>query len=151
MSQFRFNVRVYGLLIQEGNILIAEQLYRDFLLRKFPGGGLQYGEGIADALKREFIEELNFQVDIVRHYYTTDFFVPSKFNSNDQVISVFYLVKPASNEQLNITSYNGLPQTNNEEVFLWVPLAELHLADFTLPIEKKVVLQLCEDFKNKII
>lgn len=151
MSQFRFNVRVYGILIQEGKILIAEQLYRNFLLRKFPGGGLQYGEGITDALKREFIEELNIQVDIIRHYYTTDFFVASKFNDTDQVISVFYLVKPASNKLLNIPTYSGLPQSDNEEVFLWVPLTELHLVDFTLPIEKKVVMQLCEDINNRII
>ena len=48
----RFNQRVYGLLINESqDILISDEFRFDTYFRKFPGGGVEYGEGIIDALK----------------------------------------------------------------------------------------------------
>ena len=55
---YQFNVRVYGLLFNEDNhILISDEEEYGFQFSKFPGGGLEYGEGLIDALKRDFIEE----------------------------------------------------------------------------------------------
>src|ERR1700748_3832086 len=88
-----FNVRVYGFLINEyGEILVSDEQEYGMRFTKFPGGGLEYGEGLTDGLKREFIEECNLDVEIVSHFYTTDFFVKSAFNDS-QIISVYYLVK----------------------------------------------------------
>src|SRR5437870_3893136 len=89
-----FNVRVYGLLLTiQKEILVAEEKRYNTFILKFPGGGLQFGEGTMEAVKREFKEELNIEIEIIRHFYTTDFFVPSAFNNKQQVISIFYLVK----------------------------------------------------------
>src|SRR6478736_5841925 len=88
-----FNVRVYGLLINDANeVLISDEQEYGFKMIKFPGGGLEFGEGLLDGLKREFIEECNTQVEIISHFYTTDFYVKSAFN-NSQIISVYYLVR----------------------------------------------------------
>ena len=74
---FPFNVRVYGVLITEENaVLVADELVCDMRITKFPGGGLEYGEGTRDCLKREFREELSLQVEILEHIYTTDYFQP---------------------------------------------------------------------------
>ena len=54
----RFNVRVYGIWIHEGRILVNEELIRGKHVIKFPGGGLDLGEGTVDGLKREWKEEL---------------------------------------------------------------------------------------------
>jgi 8-oxo-dGTP diphosphatase len=92
LKQF-FNVRVYGLLINDSNeVLISDEQEYGMQFTKFPGGGLEYGEGLTDGLKREFVEECNVEVEIISHFYTTDFFVKSAFNDS-QIISVYYLVK----------------------------------------------------------
>src|SRR5687767_15988105 len=91
----QFNVRVYGILInEEKQVLVADEFIRDKYYTKFPGGGLEFGEGTRDCLKREFLEELNLKVEVTDHLYTTDFFQESAFRPGDQIISIYYLVKP---------------------------------------------------------
>jgi len=88
-----FNVRVYGLLINTDNqILISDEQSGGRNFTKFPGGGLEYGEGLVDALKREFMEECEAEVEVISHFYTTDFFEKSSFNDS-QIISIYYLVR----------------------------------------------------------
>ena len=91
---FRFNVRVYGVLINEKKqLLVSDELIRGGYYTKFPGGGLEYGEGTRDCLKREFVEELNLNIEVGEHLYTTDFFQESAFHPGHQIISIYYLVK----------------------------------------------------------
>ena len=86
---YNFNVRVYGLLINERQeILISDEQEYSYRFIKFPGGGLEYGEGLTDGLKREFLEECALDIEVVSHFYTTDFFVKSAFNDS-QIISVY--------------------------------------------------------------
>ncbi|HTK18679.1 MAG TPA: NUDIX domain-containing protein, partial [Mucilaginibacter sp.] len=88
---YLFNVRVYGLLINENQeILVSDEQEYGMRFTKFPGGGLEYGEGMTDGLKREFVEECNLDIEIINHFYTTDFFVKSAFNES-QIISVYYV------------------------------------------------------------
>lgn len=90
---FLFNVRVYGILINDQQqVLISDERTQSVSFTKFPGGGLEYGEGLIDALKREFLEECNVQIEIIRHLYTTDFFEKSSFNES-QIISIYYEVR----------------------------------------------------------
>src|SRR3989337_3599557 len=90
----RFNVRVYGLLItEEKQVLVSDERIRGGLYTKFPGGGLEYGEGTRDCLKREFMEEMNLSVEVGDHIYTTDFFQVSAFNPSHQIISIYYFAK----------------------------------------------------------
>ena len=84
-----FNVRVYGLIINHNNeVLVSDEEEYGIRFSKFPGGGLEFGEGLLDGLKREFIEECNAEIEIISHFYTTDFFEKSSFNDS-QVISVY--------------------------------------------------------------
>lgn len=89
-----FNLRVYGILITEKQqVLVSDELIRGNYFTKFPGGGLEFGEGTRDCLKREFKEELNLNVEIGDHIYTTDYFQMSAFNPEHQIISIYYYVK----------------------------------------------------------
>lgn len=95
-----FNVRVYGLLINQNNeVLVSDEEEYGFRFSKFPGGGLELGEGLIDGLKREFVEECAAEIEVLSHFYTTDFFEKSSFNDS-QVISVYYLVKEKAPLQL---------------------------------------------------
>ncbi|MGZ3766508.1 MAG: NUDIX domain-containing protein [Mucilaginibacter sp.] len=138
---YQFNVRVYGLLINDQNeILISDEQEYGMQFTKFPGGGLEYGEGLIDGLKREFVEECNVKVEITGHFYTTDFYIKSAFNDS-QIISIYYFVK-------NVTPLNLIFKTmpfdfeGDGEVlqsFRWIKLAELKPEDVTFPTDQHVV------------
>lgn len=87
----QFSIRVYGILFDENKrVLLSDEYIRGMLVTKFPGGGLEFGEGTRDCLVREFKEELNLSVSIGKHIYTTDFFQISAFNTQYQIISIYY-------------------------------------------------------------
>ncbi len=65
----KFNIRVYGLLFNDqGDILVSDEERFGNRFTKFPGGGLEFGEGLSDCLKREFIEELNQNIEVINHF-----------------------------------------------------------------------------------
>lgn len=137
---YQFNVRVYGLLINEHQeILVSDEKEYGMQFTKFPGGGLEYGEGLTDGLKREFVEECNAEVEVISHFYTTDFFVKSAFNDS-QIISVYYLVKNINTLDLNfktkVFDFDG--EGDVLQAFRWVKLSELRGDDFTFPIDKHI-------------
>ena len=155
MSINKFNVRVYGLLVNEQNQLLVsdEAFVNGNKATKFPGGGLEIGEGPAEGLLREFIEETGVPVQIVAHFYTTHFYVPNMFEiiPTSQVISIYYVVQcpqwqqiPASNIPFNFTHIPG----QEAEAFRWVPLDTLaHETTITLPIDKVVVNLLLQQYQ----
>lgn len=134
-----FNIRVYGIWIQDDKVLINEEDIKGTYVIKLPGGGLVWGEGTTDCLKREWKEELGLDIEIVRHFYTTDYFQPSAFD-NSQVISIYYLVTADKNAVIA----NNLP---NERTY-WVDAACIDADTFTLPIDKIVGGMLKEHLRN---
>jgi 8-oxo-dGTP diphosphatase len=68
-----FNIRVYGILMNElQQILLSDELINNKHYTKFPGGGLEFGEGTINCLIREFKEETDLTVEIEKHLYTTE-------------------------------------------------------------------------------
>lgn len=152
----KFNVRVYGILLNSTNqILVSDEFIRGKYYTKFPGGGLEFGEGTRDCLKREFKEEMNLEVSIEDHIYTTDVFQISAFNTAHQLISVYYFAKALQpitvplrkiafdfdEQQLEI--YNKTEQIETFRFINW----EIFSADtVTLPIDKIVASLLKEKY-----
>lgn len=142
----QFNIRVYGILTDDNHrILLADEFIRGAYITKFPGGGLEFGEGTRECLKREFMEETGLDVTIGDHIYTTDFYQISAFNNRDQIICIYYFVK--SNEPINLithtTPFHFTPEqvadkTKEYEVFRWVDWKDLTEETVTLPIDKVV-------------
>ncbi len=138
---YPFNVRVYGLLVNEHNqVLITDEQEYGMQFTKFPGGGLEYGEGLIEGLKREFVEECNVEIEVVKHFYTTDFFVKSAFNDS-QIISVYYLVKNVStlNLMFKTVQFDFDGEGDVLQSFRWINLADLTEDDVTFPTDKHVV------------
>ncbi|EHQ30145.1 NUDIX domain-containing protein [Mucilaginibacter paludis] len=136
-----FNVRVYGLLINDKReVLISDEKEYGTLFSKFPGGGLEYGEGLIDGLKREFLEECDMEIDVVKHFYTTHFFVEALFVGG-QLISVYYLVKNVSPISLVIKHKPFDFDAEGEvlQAFRWVSIDSITPDDVTFPIDKHVV------------
>lgn len=142
-----FNVRVYGLLFDENKrLLVSDELIRGNYFTKLPGGGLEFGEGTRDCLKREFMEETGLTVEIAEHIYTTDFFQISAFNNKDQIISIYYRVKTGYPVQLEtkqapfqFSAAQTADTTKDCEVFRWIEWDALTVDDMSLPIDKVVI------------
>lgn len=150
----RFNVRVYGLLINEhGQILVADEVFKNGNhATKFPGGGLDLGEGLRDGLAREYREETNVEVTVKGHFYTTDFFQPSFFDNDSQIISVYYLCECADWQAIKTSAikFDFVVKPGEEaESFRWVNISDLQYeTDINLPIDKVVVKLLLDSFLN---
>lgn len=135
----RFTIRIYGVLIQNGAVLVSDEFIHGKHITKFPGGGLEFGEGALDCLKREFREEMNLEVEVSSHLYTTDFFVASAFDENCQVMSIYYLVETFENIAVPFSEkVNDYKIDNNIRGFRWIPLKTLSAEDFSFVIDKKV-------------
>lgn len=140
---FPFNVRVYGILMDDQNrVLISDERTQNVCFTKFPGGGLEYGEGLLDALKREFMEECNLPIAIVKHIYTTDFYEKSSFN-NSQIISIYYQVEPLEKLAVNLKNkpfdFNPIPKDciiDKEEAFRLVAINLLQKEDLTFKTDQ---------------
>lgn len=125
----RFNVRVYGLWLTDGQVLLSREVIKGQDIVKFPGGGLEWGEGTLDGLKREWREEMDLDIEIQAHFYTTDFFQPSAWDSS-QVISIYYRVKPVLIPEI--------PYHNGQEHFFFAPVDDKLSTVLTLPIDRVV-------------
>ena len=130
----RFNIRVYALIILKNNILLSRELIQNELIYKFPGGGVELGEGIVDALQREAKEEMGQHLNHITHFYTTDFFQRSSFDSSEQLISIYF--KASLSKHLN----NRLKiPVKDQPVFEWKRLVDLNEENLHFPIDKKVL------------
>ena len=152
----RFNIRVYGLLINEKKqVLVADEFIRGGLYTKFPGGGLEFGEGTRECLKRELKEELGIESEIGDHIYTTDYFQISAFRPEDQIISIYYFAKQLEELKVPIRQkafdfdaqqieiYN---QTGETETFRLIDWKDFSEETVTLPIDKIVAKMIKEKF-----
>ncbi|QNN44145.1 NUDIX domain-containing protein [Pedobacter roseus] len=143
-----FNVRVYGLLINQHNeVLVSDEEEYGFRFSKFPGGGLELGEGLIEGLKREFVEECEAEIEVLSHFYTTDFYEKSSFNDS-QVISVYYLVKEKTPLQLAFkdTIYDFDGEGEILQAFRWVKIEDLNIEEITFKTDKTVAQLLKEQF-----
>jgi ADP-ribose pyrophosphatase YjhB (NUDIX family) len=138
----RFTIRVYGIILNEKDeVLLSDESYMEHRFTKFPGGGLEYGEGTIDCLKREMREEAGCDVEVIKHIYTTDFFQESKFHPGMQVISIYYLarLKDPGCIKASDKPYDFPEDAERGQSFRWLPVIQLSPDDVTLPIDKIVV------------
>ena len=142
----RFTIRVYGILVNEKKqVLVSDEFIRGNYYTKFPGGGLEFGEGTRECLKREFKEEMDLEVEVGEHLYTTDYFQISAFNSEHQIISIYYMVKALEAikaplrkktfdfDERQMAVYNATGET---ETFRFIDWNDFSADIVTLPIDK---------------
>ena len=143
-----FNLRVYGILITENKqVLVSDEFIRGNYYTKFPGGGLEFGEGTRDGLKREFKEEMDLEVEIGDHIYTTDYFQMSAFNPDHQIISIYYFANaleeiktPMREKEFDFDEQQlrVYESTGETETFRFIDWNDFSEKSVSLPIDKIV-------------
>lgn len=145
-----FVIRVYGIIVNENQeVLLSHEFQHGIKMTKFPGGGLEFGEGTIDGLKRELREECNGQELMnIKHFYTTDFFQKALFYDNKQLISIYYiteLLKPIRFRISNIP-FDFQENIDGNQSFRWVKIKNLNEVEITFPIDKFVAGKLKQQF-----
>jgi 8-oxo-dGTP pyrophosphatase MutT (NUDIX family) len=141
----RFNLRVYGVCIQDAHLLITDEVRWGHPMTKLPGGGLEYGEGIEDCLKREWMEELEAEIEVGKVFFANPFFLRSSFNPADQVVCFYYEVKLLSEPKGHFTDIPmdfPVGQEGDLQAFRWLPIDHVNEQVFTFPSDKAVAKEL---------
>lgn len=138
----KFNIRVYGILVFDNKIFLTNENRFGKEFTKFPGGGLEFGEGTKECLKREFKEEFSLDIKVKKLLYLNDFYQQSAFSNNDQIISIYYIVNPV-NEDFKPSE---IKPNNATESPKWKDINELSVKDLTFPIDKHLVDQVLPSY-----
>ena len=153
-----FNIRVYGILLNEQRqVLVSDEYIRGMYITKFPGGGLEFGEGTRDCLQREFMEEMKLKVKVTGHIYTTDFYQESAFNPGHQIISIYYYAEALEPiavplrtkifdfDEQQLKTY---ADTGETETFRFINWEDFTDESVTLPIDK-IVAKLLKEINTR--
>ena len=95
----RLNVRVYMMVTRQDpstgkpQVLVSYERLPMGGIMKFPGGGLEWGEGTTACLRREALEELGQPVEVERLVHVSQRAHISSFDPNQQVIAVHYAAR----------------------------------------------------------
>lgn len=135
---------------EKKQVLVSDEYIRGGYYTKFPGGGLEFGEGTLECVIREWKEELDQDIEVIEHIYTTDFFQISAFDNRSQIISIYYLVKPVSPFTKPILAHPfdfEIPEGVTEvEGVRWIDWDEFSAETVTLPIDKVLAAMVKEKY-----
>lgn len=149
MTTSRFNLRVYGILMNANrDILVSDEIQLHTRMTKFPGGGLEFGEGLAAGLKREYMEELGVEIETGKLLYVNDFLQPSSFDPRDEIIAFYYQVFTPLPLPVRIAEkrFDFEKNENGALSFRWIPITTLATdpTQLTFPIDRFLAKQLPE-------
>lgn len=150
MSINKFNIRVYAIILNDSkdSVLISDEFQLGMRMTKFPGGGLHFGESTIDCLKREAVEEFGQEIEIEKHFYTTDYFQKALFFDDQQLFSIYYTAtfKLPVNFSISEKPFDYGVEENGKQSFRWVKLKHIETKMFSFPIDKKVAELLLDGF-----
>lgn len=96
----KFRVAIYGVVIENGTVLMTETKVPGGTYMNFPGGGLELGEEPIEALAREFKEETGLQIVVKELLYASQRFQQNPDYPNEQLMHLYYKVERASGDLL---------------------------------------------------
>lgn len=126
-------IRVGGVIIKDGKILLIHRFKNGQEYFVFPGGGVQEGEDLEKALKREIKEETNLDVESAKLFL--------ELNESDPQY-YFLIEKFSGTAELLASSEEGQRMVENNQYYLvWRDLAAIKDLNNLYP----------EAVKNKIV
>lgn len=126
----RFNVRVYFFLMDGGEpgallgdrVLVSDEIIAGRRFTKWPGGGLEFGEGPADCARREALEELGQPIKLGPLVHATGGFVRSAWRAEEQVLCHYYVARLEDDPAFRIASDLFDFETGSKQSFRWADM-----------------------------
>ncbi len=143
-SELIFRPSVYGILIEEGKVLLSKQ-WDGY---DFPGGGINIDETVGDALKREFWEETGLKVnvgDIVE--CKSSFFKSKDAEKPFHSILIYFLVRKVGGE----ISINNIDESEKSYIDIpeWIDIEKMSKIKFYNSIDSLAVIEKAQNlFKS---
>ncbi len=135
MSEKYQVISVAGVLVVDNKFLFVERSQHDNFLPtyfEFPGGKVEFGESLEEALKREFFEETNLRVNVESMPMRTFSFFTDKGRRHS--IELVYRVSLAKDE-----SVDNLRLSKEHDSFRWLLPDEINSIKTTDEIKKNVL------------
>lgn len=134
-----FRPSIYGIIVQGDSVLLNRHVSGKY---EVPGGGIDLGEDLEEALHREIMEETGLEVDIQSSqplFVESSFFKPSKSESYHTIL-MFYLCK---NPRGKITRENYIDDYERENLTLasWVNIEDAKKIEYMLPVDMTQVIE----------
>ncbi|MCL2171218.1 MAG: NUDIX hydrolase [Defluviitaleaceae bacterium] len=116
-SDYTYNIRVTGVLVENGELLLVRQKYNNTREWSLPGGRAENGESLEDAIIREMQEETGLLTQCVKLLYLCE--IP---DAQPSLIHISFLMKRIGGE---IVFPDNTRDANNISCVRFVPIADL--------------------------
>lgn len=128
MDDKKLRVGVYGVLIKENMVLMTRTKSGSRWIYNFPGGGIDFDEGLCEALVRECKEELDADVIVRNEIYTTKKLYTHSDFPNYYMFNLYYMIDLKNKKIIDAADTK------------WFSIENLPL-DEMLEIDKEFILQ----------
>ena len=138
----KFNARCYVLIRSKQNrILVMKERWQGVDLNKFPGGGLELGEGLLECIHREIAEEFSSSEKLAySHFFTPTECFASRFKPQEQLLLNYFTNSTEADE----LQWSLIPNDPNLLGMQWLELKAENAQWFTLQSDRDAFLKLLE-------
>lgn len=137
-SPIEWRVSIYGIVIQDQKLLVIKS--NEEKLFDIPGGGVEFGESLPEALKREGLEEAGHELKAIRPIWTiVDWFYHNSEKTFYRAVQMYWQAESLGEVGNPTDARYGKPT--------WAPLNELE----SLPIYPNVLTALESVANTKLL
>lgn len=133
-------VRVAVVVTRGDELLLVRHRKKDRTYWLVPGGGLDYGESIAECATRELREETGLEIEVKRHLYLSEAIAPDK---SRHIVNLFVLAEVTGG---TLTQ----PEEEAIEEVAFMPFAELEGLTMYPAIQPQLVASWREGFGHEM-